>query len=115
MKKQNWLIIGTIVVLGILPFWLAPAPPSGPDGQAEEAFAGADNKAQAVIGEIAPTYRRWFEPLIEPASAQIESLLFALQAAIGAGVIGYWLGAAVTREKLGRESQRRHVEDARVD
>ncbi len=115
MKKQNWLIVSAIVILGVLPFWLAPAPATGPDGQTGEAFAGADNKAQAAIGEIAPAYRRWFEPLLEPASAQVESLLFALQAAIGAGIIGYWLGASVTREKLDRKNKRNHAEDAHVD
>ena len=36
----------------------------------------------------------------EPASGEIAALLFALQAAIGAGFIGYWLGSVVTRERL---------------
>ncbi|HCX63202.1 MAG TPA: energy-coupling factor ABC transporter substrate-binding protein, partial [Clostridiales bacterium] len=42
--------------------------------------------------EINPDYEPWFSPLIEPASGEIESLLFSLQAAIGAGVIGYFYG-----------------------
>jgi cobalt/nickel transport protein len=46
-------------------------------------------------------------PLLEPASGEIASLFFALQAAIGAGIIGYWLGAAVTREKL-RQAARKN-------
>ena len=53
-----------------------------------------------MVGEIDPSYTPWFEPLIEPASGEIASLLFALQAAIGAGVIGYYLGSAVTRDKM---------------
>ncbi|HMW19367.1 MAG TPA: energy-coupling factor ABC transporter substrate-binding protein, partial [Accumulibacter sp.] len=32
-------------------------------------------------------------------------LLFALQAALGAGFIGYYLGVSVTREKLRREAE----------
>ncbi len=103
MRKQNWLIIGAVILLVAFPLWLAPPPALGPDGEPGEAFGGADNKAQAAIGEIAPAYQRWFEPLLEPASGQIESLLFALQAALGAGIIGYWLGASVTREKLRKE------------
>ena len=52
----------------------------------------------------APGYQPWFAPLIEPASSEIASLLFALQAAFGAGVIGYWLGCAVTRDRLRRQA-----------
>lgn len=110
MRKQNGLIIFAVILLVALPLWLAPRPVTGPDGQAGEAFGGTDNQAQATIGEIAPAYQRWFEPLLEPASGQIESLLFALQAAIGAGIIGYWLGASVTREKL-RKAAARPPED----
>ena len=47
------------------------------------------------------------EPLLEPASGEIASLLFALQAALGAGVIGYWLGCAVTRDKLRKQGEAR--------
>jgi cobalt transport protein len=66
----------------------------GPDGQPGQAFGGADEQAQQAIGQLAPGYQPWFAPLIEPASSEIASLLFALQAAFGAGVIGYWLGCA---------------------
>jgi cobalt/nickel transport protein len=60
---------------------------------AVEIFAGADDQARRLIGEINPDYQPWFAPLIEPASGEIASLFFALQAAIGAGFIGYYLGA----------------------
>jgi ABC-type cobalt transport system, periplasmic component len=36
--------------------------------------------------------RPWFEPILEPASGEVESLLVALQAAIGAGMVGFVLG-----------------------
>lgn len=116
MKKRNWLIVAAVVLLTALPLWLVPKPMPETGGQAGEAFTGTDNKAQAAISEIAPGYQRWFEPLLEPAGAQIESLLFALQAAIGAGIIGYWLGASVTRERLRKEAERKPAEkDARAD
>lgn len=109
MKKQNWLILLAVMLLTVLPLWLVPqlgiGVVSGPDGQASELFRGADDKAQRAIGEIAPDYKPWFAPLLAPAGAEVASLLFALQAAFGAGVIGYWLGCAVTRDKLRRESQ----------
>lgn len=103
MKLRNWLILAAVVLLTVLPLWLAAPPVIGPDGIPGEHFGGADNKAQEAIGEIAPGYRPWFSPLLEPASSEIASLLFALQAALGAGFIGYWLGASVTRERLRRE------------
>jgi len=62
-----------------------------PGGLAEP-FAGADDQAQAAITAANPDYRPWFTPLWEPPSGEIESLLFALQAALGAGLLGYYLG-----------------------
>jgi len=110
MKLRNWLILAAVVLLTVLPLWLAAPPAIGPDGIPGEAFGGADNKAQEAIGEIAPGYKPWFSPLLEPASGEIASLLFALQAALGAGFIGYWLGASVTRERLRREMDGKAVE-----
>mgnify|MGYP003530189175 FL=1 len=109
MKRQNWLLLAAVVALTALPLWLVPKPAAGPDGQPGEVFGGADGKAQQAIGQIAPDYQPWFAPLMEPASNEIASLLFALQAAIGAGVIGYWLGASMTREKLRKEVEHRQA------
>ncbi|MGB9803148.1 MAG: energy-coupling factor ABC transporter substrate-binding protein [Desulfofundulus sp.] len=55
-------------------------------------FAGADDQAEKVIGELHPGYHPWFKSVWEPPSGEIESLLFALQAALGAGFIGYFIG-----------------------
>ncbi|MDO5095929.1 MAG: energy-coupling factor ABC transporter substrate-binding protein [Peptostreptococcaceae bacterium] len=65
-------------------------------------FGGADGEAEGAITEIAPDFEPIFEPLIEPASGEIESMLFALQAAIGAGIIGFGIGK-ITKGKAGRE------------
>ncbi|MBC7906644.1 MAG: energy-coupling factor ABC transporter substrate-binding protein [Rhodospirillaceae bacterium] len=53
-------------------------------------YGGTDSAAQAVIAEGG--YQPWFKSLWTPPSKEIESLLFALQAAAGAGVLGYVLG-----------------------
>jgi cobalt/nickel transport protein len=53
-------------------------------------YAGTDDQARAAIA--ATGYQPWAEPLWRPPSPQIESLLFALQAAAGAGLLGYVLG-----------------------
>ena len=100
MKRyQNLLLIIGVVVLMAVPLWLVDKPAPGPDGKEVEIFKGADDQAKDVITKIAPGYQPWFKPLMEPPSGEVGSLLFALQAALGAGFIGYWLGTARTRAK----------------
>jgi cobalt/nickel transport protein len=55
-------------------------------------FSGADGAAEAAVLEISPETEPWFQPFWEPPGGETESLLFALQAALGAGVIGYFFG-----------------------
>ena len=59
----------------------------------EHEWAGADDQSENVISELTGgAYEPWSRPIWEPPSGEIESLLFALQAAIGSLVIGYFLG-----------------------
>lgn len=78
---NGWLLAG-VLVLAIAPLLL----------RQDAEFGGADNEAAAAIEEINPEYQPWAKPLFEPASGEIASLLFAVQAALGAGVIGYVIG-----------------------
>ncbi|MDD1691034.1 MAG: energy-coupling factor ABC transporter substrate-binding protein [Methanoregula sp.] len=62
-------------------------------------FAGSDNVGSNLIAELSGKSVDSFTPLIpqyEPPSGEIESCLFALQAALGGifvgGVFGFWLG-----------------------
>lgn len=105
MKPRTWMTWAAIVLLTVLPLWFASAPPAEPGAEAPAMFGGADERAQQAIGTVAPDYTPWFAPVFEPASGEIASLLFALQAAIGAGVIGYWLGMSVARERARREAK----------
>ena len=114
-QHQNLLLLIAVVLLAALPLWLVQKPAPDTDGKTAEIFTGADNKAKDLIGVIAPDYRPWFEPILEPASSEISSLLFALQAALGAGFIGYYLGAAVTREKMRRELAQQQEKQPRAD
>ena len=101
-RTQNILLIIGVIVLALLPLWIVERPAAGPDGEVA-IFGGADDQAKNLIGEINPEYQPWLESLIEPASGEIASMLFALQAAIGAGFIGYYIGVGRTREKMRRE------------
>lgn len=113
-QRQNLWLLLAVVLLVVLPLWWVQKPPVV-DGRALEIFAGADNKAKDLIGEIAPNYRPWFAPILEPASNEIASLLFALQAALGAGFIGYYLGVSVTREKFRQAASSQSKNPDRVD
>jgi cobalt/nickel transport protein len=62
-------------------------------------FAGSDNVGSGLIAILSGTPLENFQPLIPqwvPPSGEIESCLFALQAAVGGilvgGVFGYWMG-----------------------
>ncbi|MBW6471095.1 MAG: energy-coupling factor ABC transporter substrate-binding protein [Methanosarcinaceae archaeon] len=56
-------------------------------------YGGADGQAKDVIAEITNgTYEPIAKPIWEPPSGEIESLLFGLQAAFGALIIGYFFG-----------------------
>ena len=55
-------------------------------------WSGADDQAEEVISDINPHYKPWFSPVWEPPSGEIETFLFSLQAAMGALLIGYFIG-----------------------
>jgi cobalt/nickel transport protein len=56
-------------------------------------WGGADGQAEDVISDLTDgTYIPWFQSIYQPPSGEIESLLFALQAAVGSLIIGYFLG-----------------------
>ena len=104
-RTQNILLILGVIVLALLPLWIVERPAAGPDGEAVAIFGGSDDQAKNLIGQINPEYQPWFESLSEPASGEIASMLFALQAAIGAGFIGYYIGVGRTRERMRREME----------
>jgi cobalt/nickel transport protein len=86
MKRTNIILLILVVLLVVIPLLLPVAE------HLEEPFTGADGQAEAAIVEAHPGYKPWFEPLWEPPSGEIESLLFSLQAALGAGLLGYYIG-----------------------
>jgi cobalt/nickel transport protein len=97
--RQNWLLVGAVVVLAVIPLVFVRGEYGGADGQAEKA-----------ISEIQPGYEPWFNHFFEPASGEIESLLFASQAAMGAGVIGYVIGLYKGRSQSQQNSDRKTLE-----
>lgn len=88
VKNRNLWMILAVVILSITPLIFVRGDYEGADGQAED-----------MIGEIQPNYQPWFEPVLEVPSGEIESLLFASQAAIGAGIVGYVIGLYKGRQR----------------
>lgn len=98
MKKNGkivLLLLAACVVLTILPFMVASK---------DAEFGGADDAAGEIVEELNPDYVPWAEPVLEKIlggeiPGETESLLFCLQAAIGAGVLCYGFGYLVARKK----------------
>lgn len=90
------LFILLSVFLTVIPFLVASE---------DAAFGGADDAAGVKIEEIQPGYTPWAEPVLEKIlggelPGETESLLFCLQAALGAGVLCYGFGYLVARKKF---------------
>lgn len=100
MKKNGrtiLLLLGACVALTILPFIAAPK---------DAEFGGADDAAGTAVTMLNPDYEPWAEPVLErilggELPGETESLLFCLQAALGAGVLCYGFGYLVARKKYG--------------
>jgi len=79
---KNGLLLVAVVVLAFGPLIM----------KRNAEFSGADDQATNAISAIDPNYKPWFNPIWSPPSAEVESFLFALQAAVGSGVVFYYLG-----------------------
>ena len=81
MKHENLILLILTLIIVIAPMVIY----SGL-GEDQGYFGGADDAGSDAVSEP------WFESFWEPPSGEIESLLFAVQAAIGAIIIGYAVG-----------------------
>lgn len=89
-SKKVILILILCVIIAVVPLMMIK----------DSEFGGADDQAEDIISELNPDYEPWFDPIIELPGGETESLLFALQAAIGAGVIGLGFGYFIGRKKF---------------
>jgi cobalt/nickel transport protein len=81
MDKIYLLGFVAILIIFSIPFMINP----------NAGYGGTDNKGSDLILKNSPDYKPWFKPLWEPPS-ETSSMLFALQAAIGGLIIGYFIG-----------------------
>ena len=57
-----------------------------------------------MVSQLNPAYTPWAESILEPPGGETESLLFCLQAGIGAGILGFGFGYLVARKKFHEEA-----------
>ncbi|MFE4308788.1 energy-coupling factor ABC transporter substrate-binding protein [Streptomyces sp. NPDC056891] len=107
--KINALLLLVVAALAVLPLAL------GLGDHKEEPFTGADAEAETAITELQPDYEPWFSPLYEPPSGEIESALFALQAALGAGVLAYYFGLRRGRRQGAARAEEAGAADTDTD
>lgn len=87
-----------VVVLIVLPFLVV----------SEGEFAGADEAGSEAVASIAPDYDpTWIQNIWEPPSGETESMLFALQAAVGGILIGYFFGYKRGQKRMVEQTQHR--------
>lgn len=99
-RGMSWWVAGILVAILVAIFALSLS--LAPDAaEGDESFPGTDSVATELLKKrgVEP----WFTPIFEPGSGEIESGLFALQAALGAGLFGYALGNLQGRSKARRE------------
>ncbi len=82
VNRSIWLIAATVAIVA------APLLIPGLGGE----FKGSDDLGTDAINEARPGYQPWFQPVWKPPSDEVQSLLFSLQAALGAGFLGYVIG-----------------------
>lgn len=96
-SKQNWLLAIAVIALAAFPLIFVRGE-----------FSGSDAQAEGAIAQLDPSYKPWFNHLFKPPSSEVESLLFASQAALGAGVIGYVIGLYKGRTESKQSDRSQH-------
>ncbi len=96
MEKNTKIYIAGFAIIAIMCFTILAVGVA--DGKS---FGGADDGAGEVVEEINPGYEPWTETIYAYYSIPDEtaSMLFALQAAIGAIIIGYFIGVTRARKE----------------
>lgn len=97
MRKS---IVNLLLVLGVIVVFVIALSVGISRGE----FGGADASAVDEVAEVNADYEPWFEPFWTQPGGEVESGLFALQAGIGAGIVGFALGAYRERRNHRRET-----------
>jgi cobalt/nickel transport protein len=97
INKRAIILLALVAVIVIFPLALYNSKGSA------QGFQGTDDQGPAYITS-STGYQPWFHSLWTP-SSEIESLLWVIQAAIGALIIGYVLGYYRGQAKARRQEE----------
>ena len=89
-KYRLEIIFAVVVILFAAVFLVQNAHIQANAKPGQETWQGSDDMGSAAIE--ATGYTPWIQPLWTPPGSEVESLLFSLQAGLGAFVIGYFFG-----------------------
>lgn len=101
--KRKWVttvLVAALLVIFVGSLVIGTLRTSG----SEESFVGTDSAATQAAEDAGA--EPWFTPLFEP-SGEVESGLFAIQAAIGSGIIFFCLG-----RMSGRRAERQQAKSS---
>lgn len=105
VNKRAILLLSLVVVIVVFPLAFYNG-----KGEDQGYFGGTDDQGPEYIESTG--YTPWFHSIWEPPSGEIESLLFAVQAAIGAIIIGFVFGYYTGQSK---ERKRKVASNEKVD
>ena len=105
VNKRAILLLSLVVVIVVFPLAFYNG-----KGEAQGYFGGTDDQGPEYIESTG--YTPWFHSIWEPPSGEIESLLFAVQAAIGAIIIGFVFGYYTGQSK---ERKRKVESNEKID
>lgn len=85
MDRKNIILLCLAAFIVIIPLVLYNGP-----GQNQGYFTGSDTQGSEYLESNG--YQPWVKPFWKPPSGEIEVLLFSAQAAMGALILGYFIG-----------------------
>jgi cobalt/nickel transport protein len=89
-KYMLEIIFTVVVVIFVAVFLIQNAHIQATAKPGQETWQGSDDMGSSAIE--ATGYTPWISPLWTPPGTEVESLLFSIQSALGALVIGYFFG-----------------------
>ena len=96
--KVEYILIAALLIFGAVFVYQTTI--------SDSEFGGADGAVADYISELNPNSEPWFEPFWEPPGGETESLLFCLQGAIGALIIGWFFGYYHALNKFKKDSKK---------
>lgn len=87
-RGRNYILIAAIAALIIPPLFIVKQPSTG-----------SDDQAAMTVQALAPGYKPWFSPISKARNSDTHTVLFAFQAAVGAGFIVYYVVYSRARTK----------------